>query len=120
MLIVSTNCGFFCVYKRIKVFFVSDMTLLKRSPLKSKFLRLLSAWVKLCQITHGNFERQVNSSSNFESFFILVTQNASAVFKLIHFLLCIKEYTKIGSSSLLLPRNNTQSHGIELVSMSLN
>ena len=27
----------------------------------------------------------------------------------------LKQYTRIGSSSLLLPRNITQSHGIELV-----
>ena len=29
----------------------------------------------------------------------------------------LKQYTRIGSSSLWLPRNNTQSHGIELVLM---
>ena len=31
-------------------------TLLKRSPLKGKFLRLLSAQVKICQIPYANFE----------------------------------------------------------------
>ena len=29
----------------------------------------------------------------------------------------LKQFTRIGSSSLLLPRNNTQSHSIKLVLM---
>ena len=58
----------FCVYKRIKVFFVLDMT------------------VKY----HWEF---------------------------VEFGGKVKQYTRIGSSSLLLPRNNTQRHGIELVLM---
>ena len=32
-------------------------TLLKRSPLKWKFLRLSSAWLKFCQIPYANLER---------------------------------------------------------------
>ena len=35
-------------------------------------------------------KRQVNSSSNFASFFIFMTHNSSVNFKLIYFLLCIK------------------------------
>ena len=31
-------------------------TLLKRGPIKWKFLRLSSAWVKFCQIPYANFE----------------------------------------------------------------
>ena len=58
----------FCVYKRIKVFFVLDMT------------------VKY----HWEF---------------------------VEFGGKVKQYTRIGSSSLLLSRNNTQRHGIELVLM---
>ena len=56
----------FCVYKRIKVVFVPDVTLLNATV-------NCRIWSKL------------------------------------------KQYTRIGSSSLLLPRNNTRSHGIELV-----
>ena len=35
-------------------------------------------------------EWQVNSISNFASFFIVLTHNSPQIFKLIHFLLCIK------------------------------
>ena len=44
----------------------------------------------LSQIPHVNFQRWVNSLSNFASFFITMTHNSSANFKLIHFLLWIK------------------------------
>ena len=54
-------------------------TLFKRSPLKCNFLRFLSARVKLPQIP------RVNSSSNFGSIFIVMTQNSPVNFKLIHF-----------------------------------
>ena len=64
--------------------------LLKRIPLKWKSLRLSSARVKICQISHDNLKWQVNSSSNFASFFMVMTHNSSVDFKLILFLLWIK------------------------------
>ena len=70
-------------------------TLLKRSPLKWKFLRLTSALVKIHQIPHVNFEMTVNSSSNFPLFFIVMTHNSSVDFKLILFLLWIKRSHQI-------------------------
>ena len=48
--------------------------------LESKFVKFLMSILK----------RQVNSSSNFTSFFIVMTHNFSVNFKLIHFLLWIK------------------------------
>ena len=65
-------------------------TLFKRSLLKCKFFRNLSARVKTRQIPHVNFKRQVNSSSNFASFFIVMKHISSVNFRLIHFLLWIK------------------------------
>ena len=61
-------------------------TLIIRSPLKWKSLRLSSAWVKIHQI----LKWRVNFPSNFASFFILMTRNPSVNFKLILFLLWIK------------------------------
>ena len=60
-------------------------TLVKSSPLKCKFLRFSSARVKICQIPHVNFEMEVNSVSNFESFFIAMTHNSPVSFKFINF-----------------------------------
>ena len=40
-------------------------TLLKRSPLKCKFLRLSSAWVESCQIPYANFETTSRFLSKF-------------------------------------------------------
>ena len=48
-------------------------TLFKRSPLKCKFLRLLSTQSKIRQIPHVILKRRVNSSSNLASFFIFRT-----------------------------------------------
>ena len=45
-------------------------TLLNRSPLKCKFLRLLSAWVKFCQISYANFD----TASRFLSKFCITLQ----------------------------------------------
>ena len=66
-------------------------TLVKNSPLKCKFLRHSSAWVKICQIVVSILKRQVNFSSNFSSFFIVMINNSSVNLKLIHFLPWIKE-----------------------------
>ena len=60
-------------------------TLVKSSPLECKFLRFLSARVKICQIPHVNFELTVNSYSIFAPFFIVITHNSPVIFKLIHF-----------------------------------
>ena len=46
----------------------------------SRFIKFLMSILK----------RQINSSPNFASFFIVMTHNSSANFKLIHFLLWIK------------------------------
>ena len=62
----------------------------KRSTLKWKFLRLSSAWVKIFQIPHVNFEMARQFLSNFASFFIVMTDNTSVDFELIHFQLWIK------------------------------
>ena len=63
-------------------------TLVKSNLLKRKFLRFSSAWVKISQIPHMNW--QVNSPSNFASFFIAMTKKSPVNFKLIHFLLWAK------------------------------
>ena len=65
-------------------------TLVKRSQLKCKFLRHLNIRIKICQIVVSILKRHVSSSSNLASFFIVMTQNSSVNFKLIHFLLWIK------------------------------
>ena len=62
----------------------------KRSPLKCKILRHLSIRVKVRQIVVSILKQQVNSSSNFASFFIVTAHNSSVNFKLIHFLLWVK------------------------------
>ena len=48
------------------IFFAQKIyTLLKRSPLKWKFLRFWSPWVKFCQIHYANFETTSRFLSNF-------------------------------------------------------
>ena len=65
-------------------------TLLIRSPLKWKSLRLLSTQVKICQIHYGNFKRQVNSSPNFASLFSFMKDNSSARFLFKQYILSSK------------------------------
>ena len=65
-------------------------TLLKRSTLKWKFLRLWSDGSKFVKFVMSIWKSQFNSSSNFASFFITMTYNPSMDFKLILFLLWIK------------------------------
>ena len=64
------------------------LNVLKRSPLKGKFLRFSSARAKLRQIPYVNFEL---TSQFFYKFSIILhcheTQNSPVNFKLIHFLL---------------------------------
>ena len=55
----------------------------KKEPIKVQFLRLSSGRIKICQFWNG----EVDSSSNFISFFIVKTHNSCVNFKLIHFLL---------------------------------
>ena len=52
-------------------------TLVKSSPLKSKCLRLSSSRFKIRQIRYVNLKQQVSSSSDFLSFFSVVTYNSS-------------------------------------------
>ena len=52
-------------------------TLLKRSPLKWKFLRLSSAQVKFCQIPYVNLKQRVDSSTNFLSLVSFMKDNPS-------------------------------------------
>ena len=65
-------------------------TLLKWSTLRWTFLRLSGAWVKIRQFLMSILKRQVNCSSNFASFFNVMTHNSFVNFKLIPFLLWIK------------------------------
>ena len=68
----------------------TSYTLLKRSSLKCKFFRFLSARVKIRLIVVKILKRQVNSSLDFASFFIAMTHNFSVNFKLIHLPIWIK------------------------------
>ena len=65
-------------------------TLVKRSPLRYKFVKLSSTRFKICQIGVSILKPQVTSSSNLASFFIVMIHNSSVNFKLMHFLLWIK------------------------------
>ena len=66
-------------------------TLLIRSPLKWKSLRLSSTQVKICQIHYiPIFNRQVNSSPNFVSPFRFMKDNSSVLFQLKRYILCSK------------------------------
>ena len=58
----------------------------QKEPIKVQ----MSAWVKIRQITHVNLKRQVRSSSNFASFFIVMTHKFPVNFNLIHFQLRTK------------------------------
>ena len=64
-------------------------TLVKRSQLKSKFLRHSNSGVKIGQIVVSILKQQVNFSSNFVTFFIAMMHNSSVNFKLNSFLLWI-------------------------------
>ena len=64
-------------------------TLLKIIPLKRKFLRFWVLGSKFVKFLMSILKWQVNSVSNFTSFFIVITYNSSLSFKFIYFLLCI-------------------------------
>ena len=66
-------------------------TLIKKSPLKCKFLRFSSAPVKICQIPHVNFETTSHFFFQFCIFFHCHDKISPVNFKLIHFLLWLKE-----------------------------
>ena len=67
------------------------MYFVQKEPIKVQvFETFLSARVEIHQIPHLTLERQVNSSSNFASYFIVTTDNSSVNCKLIHFVLRIK------------------------------
>ena len=65
-------------------------TLLIRSPLKWKFWDFQVLGSKFIKFLMSILNWQVNSFSNFASFFIVITYNSSVDFKLILFLLWIK------------------------------
>ena len=67
-------------------------TLVKRSPSECTFLRLRAVRSKFIKFVMSILKWQVNSSSNFESFFIAMTRNSSVDFELILFLLWIKGF----------------------------
>ena len=70
-------------------FFSSNIVyFVQKEPLKRKSLRISSP--KFVKFLMSILKRQVNSSSNFASFLIVMTHNSSVNFKLIHFLLWIK------------------------------
>ena len=73
-------------------FFSSKIyTLLKRNTLKWKIWVFQVLGSKFVNFLMSILKRQVNSSSNFASFFIVMTQNSSVNFKLMLFLLWINE-----------------------------
>ena len=67
-------------------------TLVKRSPSKCKRLRLRALRSKFIKFVMSILKWQVNSSSDFESFFIVMTHNFSVDFDLILFRLWIKGF----------------------------
>ena len=69
-------------------------TLVKGSPLKCKFLRFLSAPVKIHQSPHLNFETTSQFLLQFCIFFIVMTNSSPVSFKLIHFLLWFEKNPK--------------------------
>ena len=72
-------------------FFSSNIFyLVKKGPLKSKFLRHLGAQVKIGQIPQSILKQQVNSSPKFASYWNVLTYNSSVNFKLMDFLAWIK------------------------------
>ena len=80
---------FLCIFLAQKIY-----TLLKRSTLKWKFLRGLSAWVKFCQISYVNFE----TKSWFLSKFCIPLQFHERLF--LCTFLAIRIYTLLKRSSL--------------------
>ena len=64
----------------------------QRSQLKSNFLDFWVLESKFVKFLMSVLKWQVNSSSNFASFFIVMTHNSSVNFKLILFLLWIKGF----------------------------
>ena len=81
----AIKCNSSVLYSAQKLY-----TLIKKSPLKCPFLRLLNARVKICQIPHVNFETTSQFLFKFCIILIAMTHNSSVNFKLIHFLLWIK------------------------------
>ena len=97
---VNLPSNFTSIFSAIKhnssVLFLAQAlyTLVKSSSLKFKFLRFSSARVKICQISHINFELTSQVLFSFASFFILMTHNFPVNFKLIRFLFWIKGPSK--------------------------
>ena len=68
-------------WKIIPLYFLAQTvyTLLKRTSLKSKFLRLSCARVKFCQIPYPILKRQDDSSLNFVSLFSFMKDKSSVL-----------------------------------------
>ena len=99
-LLSTSNFSFkFCIifqcnqtYPNSSILFLAQTlySLVKSSRLRCRFLRLSSAQVEFVKFLMSILNWQINSSSNFVSFFIVMTQNYPVNFKLIQFLLWIK------------------------------
>ena len=77
--------------KLLCTFFSSNIICFGQNiPLKCKFSRFWVLWRKIVKFLMSSLNWKVKSSSNFASFFILMTHNSPVNFKLIHFLLWIK------------------------------
>ena len=72
---ISFHSNFASIFSTIKrnssVLFLAETLyiLVKKSPLRRKFLKLLSAWIKICQIHHVNFEMRSQFFSTFFTIF---------------------------------------------------
>ena len=79
----SNFASLFSVMKHNLCTFLSQtlFALFKRTPLKSKFLTLLIAQVKIRQISHVNFK----------TFFIIIRHNSAVNVKVKHFLLWVNK-----------------------------
>ena len=92
--IFQSTCQFFfkfCITHQcherwlLSTVLAQTFTFVTRNPLKCKFFRLSSAQVRFVKFLMSVLKRQVNSSSIFASFFIVMTYNCSVHFKLINF-----------------------------------
>ena len=84
-------------WKTIPLYFLAQTiyTLLKRSPVKWKFLRLSSARVKFCLTTYANFETTSRFLSKFFTPFSFMKDNSSVLFSSSNIYFAEKEHIKI-------------------------
>ena len=77
---VPSNITPLCIFSSNIIYFV------QKKPIKEQIFETF----KCLGQNSSNLKRQVSSTSNFASFFIVMAHNSSVNFKLIHFLLWIK------------------------------